>query len=81
VGAVVAAFSGPLGASDTDSSVTGGLSAGLLGHYFLHRNFALGLEGGIRAQFVNLGTGPSSSTLYSVAAIYVALSLSFVAGS
>jgi hypothetical protein len=61
--------------SNHNGDILGGFNLGLLGQYFIHRNFALGVEGGIRAQFVNV-----SSTLYSVADAYVGLVLTFIAG-
>lgn len=80
-GVIAASSSGGGGGSMNTNYITGGLNGGLLGNYFLHRNFALGLEGGVRAQFVSIGGSGSTSTLYTVASIYVALSLTFVAGS
>jgi hypothetical protein len=58
----------------TKTTGFGGFAAGIGGHYFLHRSFALGLESGVRAQFVD------ASNLEKFAALYVALVGTFVAG-
>jgi len=74
VGAVVQTRSSST-SSRSDSFVTGGFNGALHGGYFLHPSFAPGPAGGVRAQIFNF-----EGDHVVVAAVYVALSLTFVAG-
>lgn len=70
VGAVMNTQSG-----STSANVTGGFTFGAGGNYFLHPNFALGVELGSRTQFT-----PADGTLLATSTLYAALTGSFVAG-
>jgi hypothetical protein len=61
--------------SSSESWVTGGFNAALHGSYFLHPSFAVGFESGVRTQIVN-----ADGDHIVVASLYVALSMTFVAG-
>lgn len=74
IGAAISTRSGST-TSSSDSWVTGGFQGALHGSYFLHPSFALGFESGVRTQIVN-----ADGDHLVVASLYVALSLTFVAG-
>lgn len=67
-------------AGDSSSNLTGGFTLGVGGTYFLHRNFALGVELGSRTQFTRLQTTGGDSDLMAISGFFAALSGTFVAG-
>lgn len=65
---------------DNFSNLTGGFTLGVGGQYFLHRNFALGVELGSRTQFARVQVAGGDTELTATSSFYAALSGSFVAG-
>ncbi|MDI7269894.1 MAG: hypothetical protein QME96_18030 [Myxococcota bacterium] len=59
---------------ETEFDFVGGFCLGLGGHYFLHRNFALGVEIGSRTLFID------DPIIRAISSLYAALSITFVAG-
>jgi hypothetical protein len=68
------------GTTSNENVVIGGFNVGLAGHFFPHPNFAAGLEVGVRVLWVD-DIRTTTTTLFTVAALYAALSVLFVAGS
>ncbi len=64
---------------ETEADFIGGFGLGLGGHYFLHRNFALGVEIGSRTLFIDYSDAPSDEVV-AISSLYAALSITFVAG-
>lgn len=70
----IGAFVGTL-AGSAEGHVTGGLLFGAGGTFFVHPNFAMGMEIGSRTQFTSF-----SPNTFATSAIYGALTATFVAG-